>query len=313
MILTADLLLESIQRSITYPTNQEQLEDDDLLAFADEEIVSTILPVITSLRQEYLVVNKTIDLVSGTSHYRIPQRGLGRTIRDVIFVDASGVRTSLPLIAREKAHTYQPTSSTTGTPQAFYLENDYIVIVPTPNNSAEDILVPYPLRPSKLVKLAEVGVVDSFNLVAGTVVITVALSSIATSTPVDIVSYTSGNIIKTMDITPTNVSSTTITFTAADLPSDLAAGDYICLAGESPVVPVPEEALVALSRAVQNRVLESIGDIEMWNMGKTILKDRLDDLRALLTPRVEGELPTCVGAANRHFLRGRSRPRRVIA
>jgi hypothetical protein len=305
VILTADTLLESIKRGITVPSNQEQLEDTDFLAFANEELVSVILPMLTAIRQEYLIAKKPVDLVDGTPNYRIPYRALGRTIRDIIFVDSSGNRNPLPQIPPEEAHVYQRTSTDTGTPRAFYLENDHIILVPTPNNSDEDLIVSYPIRPSALVKLADVGVVDTYSLVAGTITIDTAVIDFTTSTPLDIVSYRSGNIIKATDITPTNVSSTTLTFTASDLPSDLEADDYICLAQESPVVPIPEEACVVLARAVQNRVLESIGDFEGLQAGQQLLKMRLDDLRSLLTPRVEGRPQVIIGAANKFFVGGR--------
>ncbi|HYD02004.1 MAG TPA: hypothetical protein VEB22_12320 [Phycisphaerales bacterium] len=304
MILTSDLLLESVKRGISFTSTNEGLDDDDLLAFAYEEVVSLIVPELTALRQEFLVTSKTIDLVDGTASYRLPYRAYGRTLRDVVFVDASGNRRSLPMIQPEDAHRYQPTSTSEGPPQAFYLQNDHIVVVPTPDSSSEDLIVTFPMRPSKIVATDEVGTVSAVNFSTGVVTLAAALSTVTTSTATDFVCYRSGNIIKAYDLTPTNVASTQVTYTAASLPTDLAAGDYLCLAQQSPVVPIPEEAVVVLARAVQNRVLGSIGDLENLQIGQQVLNQRLAQMRSALTPRVEGEAPVILGGALRHFLGG---------
>jgi len=310
MILTGDLILESAKRGISFPSNNaNNLSDTDILAFAYEEMVSKIMPIITSLRQEFLIApSYTITIVSGTQRYRLPQRALGRALRNLFYVDSSLVRRDLPMTKPEDIHKYMPATDTEGVPQAFYIENDYIVLLPIPNQSSTTLEVTYPLRPSKIIKLNDSGVIQSAASSTGIIVLDSALSTITTATACDIISSTSGNIVKKMAITPTSVSGATVTFAASAFGTDVIADDYLCLAEESPVVQIPEEALVALARATQNRILESIDDLEGLKIGMDILNNEktglLTLLAQLLTPRVEGKPLVAKGAANRFFISG---------
>lgn len=315
MILTGDLILESAKRGISFPSNNaNNLSDADILAFAYEEIVSKIMPLMTSMRQEYLIAPVySISIVEDTQRYRIPQRALARTLRNLIYIDSGGNRRDMTMIKPEDAPLYMPTSTSEGPPEVFYIENDYIVILPIPSASEGTLEITYPLRPSKIIKLNDAGVIQSRTVATATIILDSALSTITTSTPLDIISHTSGNIVRVLSITPTNVSSATLTFAASSFDSTIAVDDYVCLAEESPVAQIPEEAHVVLARATQNRILESIDDFEGLAAGERILYGRdgksglMADLAALFTPRVEGKSQACIGAANRHFLRGNSR------
>jgi hypothetical protein len=110
----------------------------------------------------------------------------------------------------------------------------------------------------------------------------------------DIVDYKSGCSVKAEDIVNTNVSGTSITFTAADLPSDLAVGDYVALSNQTPVVQLPDEFHQCLSQAVICRVLEALGDSDMYSIAADRLNKKIEAAQQLLTPRVESELPVVV-------------------
>lgn len=315
MILTGDLIIESAKRGISFPSNNaNSLSDDDILAFAYEEMVSKISPLITSLRQEYLIAPPyTITLDDDTQRYRMPQRALGRTLRNVVYVDAGGNRRDLLQVTPEESVKYMPTATSSGPVQAYYIENDYLVVLPIPSGETGAYLeVTYPLRPSQIIKVQDSGVISTATPATSTIVLVTALATITTSTAIDIISATSGNIVKTLSITPTNVASDTLTFAADAFGDDVLAGDYLCLAEQSPVVPIPEEALVALARATQNRILEAVDDLEALAVGERILygdgkkKGLLDALAELLTPRVESKPAVAKGAANKYFLQSKS-------
>jgi len=69
-----------------------------------------------------------------------------------------------------------------------------------------------------------------------------------------------GNSVLSVGFTPVSVVGTTYTFTPAELPRTLKAGDYITLAGFTPVPNMPDEAVVALVHAVSCRVYRLRGD-----------------------------------------------------
>lgn len=310
MILTGDLILESAKRGISFPSNNaNNLSDPDILAFAYEEMISKIMPLMTSIRQEYLIAPPYSQVITaGVSRYRIPQRALARNLRNIIYIDGSGNTNDITMVTPEDRPTYMPTSTTTGTPRAFYIENDYIVLLPTPAVTEGSLEITYPLRPSKIIQLNDAGVIQSADPVTSIIVLETALSTILTTTPLDIISHTSGNIVRTISITPSNVSTNTITFPADSFDSNVEVGDYLCLAEQSPVAQIPEEAHVLMARATQNRILEAIDDFDGLEKGKEELygKDGKGGLigafASLFTPRVEGKSQSAVGAANLHFV-----------
>jgi hypothetical protein len=80
-------------------------------------------------------------------------------------------------------------------------------------------------------------------------------TTITTSTPVDFVQNDGPYDILEIDQTITNISGTTLTFAA--LPDDLAVGDWICLAGQSPVLIAPRELQPLLVQATLHKSLMS--------------------------------------------------------
>src|SRR5690606_8653031 len=88
-----------------------------------------------------------------------------------------------------------------------------------------------------------------------------------------------------IDQTITGISGTTIEFSS--LPDELAVGDYVCLAGESPVPQIPVEFHALLAQEVVVKVLEALG--KSTKDAKDDLKTLKENLPNLITPRVQGE------------------------
>jgi hypothetical protein len=64
------------------------------------------------------------------------------------------------------------------------------------------------------------------------------------------------------DITPTIVAGTAVTFASGVLPSGLLAGDFVCLAQESPVAQLPDGFQPALTLAACANALDSLNQPE---------------------------------------------------
>ncbi len=150
----------------------------------------------------------------------------------------------------------------------------------------------YRLPPSKLIQSSNASTIVSIN--SPDIVVNMVPSDIAIGSQIDFIQGKSGNSIYGMDITVVNIAGTTITFSADDIPDDLAAGDYIAPAGYSPVVNfVPNECYSYLETLVSHRALTSQSDFE----GADRLQSRIDreekQLKMILEPRIDGE-PTII-------------------
>lgn len=292
--MNSDELLVSVKRATALPSSQIRLSDADVLALADEEIQTKLLPMLTELRNEYLVLSESTALTAGRTEYPIPYRAIGRTLRDVTIERSGGVDT-LPYV--------QPEDSRQGSTLGFYLRADKLVL--TSAQSTGTLRLYYELRPSRLVTLAECARVASFSSTA--VVVTSLPAIIVTGATVDCLEARSGHTLLGMDLPVTNVAGTTLSLS---VPTTLVVGDYIALAETSPVIMLPQEMHQVLAQAVAVRVLESIGDFEALASHQTRLMEKMTAVRSLLTPRVRGAAHVIINQSS-FFNRNSSRSRNL--
>lgn len=293
MTVTTSQFLDSVKRGVTIPSNQVRFTNSDILAFADEEMEAYVMPMITSTRQEFFVRKDLVPLVANQAEYKIPSRSVGRTLRHLRLITTDGsVVKDLSFVMPEDDRIGG--SNTGGDPWAYTVRGDKIVILPTPTLANYDIEMYYELAPSKLVESDRTATVASFDLGTGVVTINATNSNFTTGVSMDIVDGESGNNCKAISIDNSNVSGTAITFTAADLPSDLAAGDYVTLENESSVLQIPNEVTQVLVQAVICRILEALGDYEGLNAAMTRLKKIVDAATQIITPRVESKAPVII-------------------
>lgn len=293
MATIADNLLSGVKRRISMPASQVLLDDSDILSFSDNVIQSKIVPLYESTNQEFFVTSVDVSLVASTSDYSVPYRAVGRALRDLKLKDtATGTHIrSLPKIAIEDLDMYLNYSL----PSGFYFKGDNIHIVPDIDSSytgSDKLEVWYRLAPSKLTLLENVATVVS--VASPVVTVNLSPSTFSSLTPLDFIKGKSGNSILSIDKTPVSVTSTEITFASADIPSQLEAGDYIALAGYSPVVNmISDEAYPYLESNVAKRCLKAIGDYEGSRELDEDISDEKKALLMLLEPRISGE-PTII-------------------
>lgn len=286
MAVTTDVVLAGVKRRAVVPTNQVTLDDDDIIKLIDDVIKVHVVPLIDGVNGEFFVTSETTALVAGQSNYSIPYRAVGRVLRDLLILDSTGTKRDCPYVEPEDVHLFDDTALDFG----HYFQGDQIYTVPdvpSTYTGSESLYITYKLRPSSLVKLANAAKVVS---VSSPNVEVDGAGDIATNSVVDFIAGKSGNRILSMDKTCTNVSGTTFTFAAADIPSDLAAGDYVSLQGTSPVITmIPDECSPWIERLAAREVLLSIGDdVGADKLAPGIAQER-ENLLSLLEPRNEGE------------------------
>lgn len=314
MIFTGDLLLDSIKRGMSIPFNQTRFSDDDLLAFADEELETTIMPVILGMREEFAVYEEDVALVSGQSKYQIPSRAAGRILRDVELQLATNNTTSLPYIAPADRSYYVSYGSYGTNPTGFYFENDKVVLIPNvASSNGMVLLMRYLMRHSTITKLSSARVITNINTTTNEVTLSSAFdSSIQAGTLMDLVKSTAQPVVIDYDLALINVSGATVTLPS--LPSDLVVGDYMSLAGQTPVLCLPEECQQVLAQAVAVRVMESQGDQAALQIAQANLDRKIKAMQAIMMPRIEGETQVVIqrnGLLRRNVINGIMRNLRV--
>lgn len=286
MSMLADDLLSGLKDTITFVASPTTLEDVGLLKKLDDAIKTYLVPMIDASNGEFFVTSYSTPIVAGQSEYAIPPRSIGRTVRDLFIRDSDGNEQSSPYIAPEDAYLFKDTALAYG----HYFRGDKIVLVPSISatyNSNETLSIPYKLRPSKLTLSTNAALVTN---VSSPSISVGDIGSIETGSTIDFVEARGGRSIIAQDVTVTNVSGTTLTFDAADIPSSLIVGDYISLAGTSPVVNmIPDDFQPYLEKVAARLVLLAIDDdVGMSKLDKLMTEEKRS-LAMLIEPRNEGE------------------------
>jgi hypothetical protein len=254
--------------------------DAEILDLATDALTSLVVPLINSTREEYYVLSSDISTVSGTASYNIPDRAVGQVLREVKLISGTEI------VDLTRLDPEDITSTQSGTPFGFYLQANKIVLYPTPDSASTTLRVTYFGRTGYLIATTSAAAITA---IAGNVITCVPPSTWTNANTFDIIG---GSWLRGYDLAATTVAGGSITFTAT-VPSDLAVGDYVALAGYSPIPQCPVEAHALLVQLTVVACLEAMGD--QTNLGPA--KEKADMLAAAL----KGVLQNRIQGAGRRF------------
>lgn len=299
--------LAAVDRAITVPNYQPRFSNNDLLALANEEQQSMIVPMIVALREEFFVFRETLTINAGASGFRIPERAIGRTLREIQYRNLAGGNLvyDLPRISIEDS--YRFTNLGQGTPNGFMIEGDTIRLLPTPSSNGEAVL--YTLRkPSDLVQDSRTAVIT--NVGTNTLTLSKIPSNLTIGSKIDITDCKPAYPLIYNDLEIVNISGLVITvtgFTGTAL-SGVDVNDVVSTALETSIVQLPDEAAVVLIHATAVRVLEALSIPDQMKIAEEKLQQKIRACREILSPRVEGSVPKVIQRDG--LLRGRTTVRR---
>ena len=288
MAYLAEDLIASVKRRARIPTAQSMFSTADFLAILNEELISYVVPIINSVREEYLLASQEVPLEANLVNYRIPSRATGGALREVNIIDANGTVYNLTHVALDQVE---------GARRGFTIDGNTLWILtdlPEAFDGSQTLRMVFLARPGTLVAAGTYATIQSVTAATKTVTLTAMIpTTFTTAVLYEFISGTPGFETQAFEAAATSASGTTMIF-AADLPGDLAAGDFVCLANESPVAQIPLELHPLLCQRAAVRCLEALGDSENLNSAAQVLPRMEADAKTLLTPRVQGEAPKLV-------------------
>jgi len=268
MAYTTVQLLESIEKRAAIPISQSTFTNPQILGLASEAIETELLPKIIKAKQDFYITYEDISLSKGTgdnhSWIRIPFRAVGQSIVSIS----------------------NPINDCEIDASSFWVEGSKIYFE---NPSLSSYRIRYYLRPSKLVETSSVGTITAIDTATGIVTVSSAPSDYTTSITYDFVRANPGYDTLAINKTCSLVSSNNLTFTASDLPSELAVGDYLCASDESPVPQIPVEWFAFLAQLVAVEILTDLGDHGSADKAASRLKRMEDNVLSLISPRIENK------------------------
>lgn len=298
---SADIIV-SVKRRCLVPLNQSTFTEEDLLAFADEEMSIGLVPSVISAHEDYLMYTEVVPMNVDQTRYPIPYRSIGNRLREISFEDQSGNVFEMTRIGVGEIPFYN-LSSAGSRAYAFYVENNEIVLTPQNAGPFTDakLRMTYYMRPSTLVMPEEVATISSIDRNTGIIQLNNLPTDFVVTELLDLIKVQSPNKILNFDVTPLAINSTskTITLNVDDIPDSLAAGDQIALAEESCIPQVPSDLHVVLAHRVAARVLEALGDTEGLQNANVKLAEMEKKTQSIIDNRVEDAPLKC---SNRHSI-----------
>lgn len=279
-VFTATYLLAQVKRYGNLArTGQGGLSDTDLIAMFNDEAMTHVTSLLKSARQKHLEVSEDIDFTANQVSIQIPTRAVANSLSSVLLLDPNGGQPyPISVLQGDRASNY----ASTGTqPEAVDPLGATLVLVPTPT-SAGTLRLRYMQRLSRIVPEEESGLITAINTGTNTVSVETLPTAIVTGSICDLVRGTPPFDNPSIDLTAI-VSGLDITFTA--LPSDLTVGDYVSLAGETPIPQVTPELHPLLAKRVALASQGGTGDPAAGALAKEV-KDLTKAALELLTPRV---------------------------
>lgn len=159
---TSTDIIESVKRRISIPISQNTFDEEDILLFANEELVMNQVPSVMQFNEEFFVTHVDVPLVTGTLNYQIPDRAIGRKFRDIYLVDSNGNENEMANILIEDKNSFQNSGSNSDYDK-FYMKGDDVVLITSPQSTLSgSIRFYYYLRPNQLVLNERAAICTSF-------------------------------------------------------------------------------------------------------------------------------------------------------
>jgi hypothetical protein len=324
--LTTSGLLKSIKRRAMVPDNQNTFTDQDFIDLLNEEMMIGIVPSVLQMKEEYFMFNEIVPLVADKSKYSVPERALASKLRELCYRDTSSINNGNEYEMTQIAVDDRYTGLSNGTGSSdftgfrrFYMMGSDVVLHPSVGpNPTGALSFYYYLRPNSLVKDVNVATITSIDRNTGIIGLSSlpsgytlyeASSNSTVLSKFDFVKAKSPHNVLSIDNVLLNVNTTnkTITISSDLIPKDLSVGDFMPIAGQTPIPNIPTELHMVLAQRVAQRVLEALGDTEGLNNASTKLTEMENKLTTMLDNRVEGSPRKVV---NRALMTGVNRNRR---
>jgi hypothetical protein len=288
-------LVNSVYRGALSPNAQNALQPVDIIAFLDQEMRTTIVPLVLAAQEEFWVKNYDQPVLTGIFNYTIPKRAAFATWRDVVFVDNAGLEINLSMLSSEYLKLTYPGG---GNPPlyvfGFILQNDQIILYPNTSSAPTQYKLRMKIkrRPNNLTQTVNCAQVTAINTGTGQVTVNAVPTTWTTSDTFDLIPNSPQFTSLSDDSTITNIAGTVITFTA--LPKDatgafnLAIGDWICPSLMSCIPQVPYDMFPLLVQRGIIRSLEALGDTQNLTVAERRYQDMAVDFARTVSPRIDG-------------------------
>ena len=302
MIITTSNLVAMCSKMAALSSNQANLATSDFLNFANL-IQQNLAAEILAAREEYLIFQDSVPVSASVATLRIPYRALNGVVRHLWFEDSAVPTNRWRLWAKEIENIEDYSTTVTGNPDSFYVMGSNIVLLPLPV-AAGTLQINYPFRPNQLVDSTTCTTVSTVTQTTRTsMTVPNVPTNFVSGGTYDIIDNLSGNGIIYYDQTAF-ISGNLMTFSNS-LPN-IAVGQWVAQANQSPVPMLPEEAHPLLLESTIMRIEIIRGNAQRIKNSAALIQDARRAFDLLLDNRIISKAHSVGG--NNPFMPEGSRP-----
>lgn len=267
------------------PTSQATYTDARLRGIANAVMISKIVPLLDKVREGFYSYDVDTTIVAG-SGIRVHSRAVGAKLEGVSLLNGTS--------RLEPTRYYEEElSDTTVAPSrpGFYLKRNKLFVLPDGGGGWTTLRQSILMRPNKIVPQDEAAQVTAINTGTKVVTCTTVPSDWLTSDTFDLVEQNPHFDWLAIDqaiSAITTGASGTLAFSSA-LPSDLAVGDWISLAGETPIIQCPVDLHPLFAQEVANVLLTAQTDRAARELSAAETKLLREAAETAVNPRVQKE------------------------
>jgi hypothetical protein len=295
-------LIESVKRKIAFPLSQNTFSEEDILHFANEEMMLSMVPQILSFHEEFFVYKEKYPLVMNKFNYPIPPRAIGMKLKDVFYEDGVGNVFEMTRIDPANKDYYQNDTANQNNYKYYYENNDIVLAKTSVTPIIGYMRVEYFLRPNQLVMIDRAATLTDILRPNDTdvyVKFDAVPEHIINNSKIDFLQTESGHKLYTKDVIMPAIESTGnigyYKFTPTDIPSDVVIGDYMCAQYECIIPQAPDDLHSGLAERVCSRILASLGDKDGLKASNEKVKDIEYRQGNLIDNRTEAQTQKIVG------------------
>lgn len=302
-------LVASVYRGCLAPNAQNALIPADIIAFLDQEMRTTIAPLVLAAQEEFWVTNYDQPVVQNVYNYTIPKRAAFATWRDVVFVDNNNNEINMSMLSSEYLKLTYPAG---GNPPlyvfGFILQNDKIILYPNSAGTPTQYRLRMKIkrRPNNLTETTNCAQITAINTLTNVVTVTSVPNGWAITDTFDIIPNSPQFTSRRDDQTISLIAANNITFSSPGidpftgqpipaLPTDpetgavtLQVGDWICPSQMSCIPQTPYDMFPLLVQRAIIRTLEALGDTQNLIVAERRYQDQAADFARTVSPRIDG-------------------------
>ena len=209
MPFTTTEFITNVKKRAAMPTSQATFSVSNMLAFADAELRSFIVPTIMKA-QEYYYAFDVDYTINSTGIYEIPTRAIGGKINNIALIDGTS-RKDVNWITEDSLTRYDQTDL--GKP-GVYLKRNQIHLVPATDAGFTTLRVTIIIRPGQLVETQGCAQITAIDTNTNTLTFTFGTipQSFSVSRKYDFIQAEPNFDHVSIDQTPLEITSTTMTF-----------------------------------------------------------------------------------------------------